>query len=818
MRILYFAIAAAITIGLIYVFNTPLAVNGGKTPRLGYFLSPQQGFWQTAEKDAPFNETIHLPELKGKASVHFDERLVPHIYADQTNDAYFIQGYLHARYRLWQMEFQVMAAGGRLSEVMGDSSNGTNFLNIDKFFRRLGMVWAAEKTAEAISENPGLKAACDAYIAGANSWIAQLTPATYPLEYKLLDYAPEKWTLLKTCLLLKYMSFDLAGYEEDFERTNARSVLTKLQYDMLFPFSQDSLQPIVPKEYGYPGLKNNSIIPPGADSAYYSFIKPAAPAGIKPNKRNGSNNWAVAGSKTQSGRPILCNDPHLGLNLPALWYEMQVQTPDYNAYGVGFPGSPCVIIGFNDQCAWGFTNAERDVRDYYEITFKDTSRNEYLFKGEWLPTAWREEKIAIKGKADHIESVPYTIFGPVMYDAVYPDKMNSGKNYACRWKAHDKSNELLTFYKLNYAKSYTDYKDAISTYACPSQNMIFASRTGDIAICEQGEFPAKWWRQGEFLMPGTDSSYAWQYYIPDTMNIIMQNPSRGFVSSANQYPYAPENYPYYLNGTYSNFRGHLINRILNSSSNITVENMQQLQTSNYNLMAEKALPIFLRYMHTEDLTANEKSFLDKVTGWNKINEAASEGASVFYIWMQEVMKATYNDELDNTKMPMPWPEETTLISGIADSTYLFADNIKTPNREYSGHVILAAFKTTVSLLKDASGNNGLGWGSFKDGRVSHLLKIPALSRLHINTGGGNDIINAFYNTHGPSWRMVVELTDQVNAYGIYPGGQSGNPGSRFYDDAINTWADYKYYKLELMSAEQAKQRSVKTGSFEFINN
>lgn len=817
MRILYFAISLAITVGLIYVLNTPLPVNGGKTPRLGYFLSPQQGFWRSAEKEAAFNESISLPALNGKASVYFDERLVPHIYAEHTNDAYFIQGYLHARYRLWQMEFQVMAAGGRLSEIMGDSSNGTNFLGIDKFFRRLGMVWAAEKAAEAISEDPEIKAACDAYTAGANAWIEQLTPATFPLEYKLLDYAPEKWTLLKSCLLLKYMSYDLSGYEEDFERTNARSVLTKLQYDLLFPFTQDSLQPIVPKEYGYPAIKNNSIIPAGADSAYFNYVKPAAPAGIKPNKRNGSNNWAVAGTKTQSGRPILCNDPHLGLNLPALWYEMQVQTPEYNAYGVGFPGSPCVIIGFNDQCAWGFTNAERDVRDYYEITFKDSSRNEYLFNGTWMPTNWRDEKIVIKGKPDHIERVPYTIFGPVMYDAAYADKMNSGKNYACRWKAHDKSNELRTFYKLNYAKSYADYKDALSTYTCPSQNMVFASRTGDIAICEQGIFPAKWWRQGEFLMPGTDSSYAWQYNIPDTMNIIMQNPARGFVSSANQYPYAPESYPFYLNGTYSYFRGHLINRILTAGSNITVGDMQQLQTNNYNLMAEKALPVFMRYMRQEDLTANERSYLEKLNAWNRVNDAGSEAATVFYTWMQEVMKATYSDELDNTKMPMPWPDEITLIAGIGDSAYVFADDIRTPDREYSGQQIIAAFKNAINSLKDASANNKLAWGQYKAGRVSHLLDIPALSRLHINTGGGNDIINAFYNTHGPSWRMVVELTDQVNAYGIYPGGQSGNPGSRYYDDAISTWADYKYHKLELLTAAQAKQKSTAIGSIEFNN-
>jgi penicillin amidase len=817
MRVISFLLSAIFTGGLVYLLDNPIPLNGSKTPRLGFFLSPQHGFWKNAETGNHFSDALNLAGLTDKAEVYFDERLVPHIYSTNTTDAYFIQGYLHARFRLWQMEFQVMAAGGRLSEIMGDSSGGTHFLGIDRFFRRLGMVAAAEKAAEAISEDPEVSAACEAYTAGANAWIENLTPADYPLEYKLLNYAPEPWSLLKTCLLLKYMSFDLAGYEEDMEKTYMRQILSSMQYEMLFPLTQDSLQPIVPLEYGYPKVQNFSIPPAGSDSNYLSFMKEQTTPGtaLKPNKRNGSNNWAVAGNKTLSGRPILCNDPHLGLNLPALWYEMQVHTPDYNAYGVGFPGSPCVIIGFNQHCAWGFTNAERDVRDYYEITFKDASRNEYLYNGKWLPTTWRIEKIKCNGKPDFIDSIAYTHFGPVMYEPTFPDKTSTGKYLACRWKAHDKSNELRTFYKLNYAKNFEDYTNAISTYTCPSQNMLFATRTGDIAICQQGVFPAKWRRQGDFIMPGQDSTYNWQYSIPDTMNIIMHNPSRGFVSSCNQYPYLPQAYPFYLNGTYSYYRGQLTNRLLGSDNTFTVEKMQKLQTNDYNLMAETAMPLLLKYMQNVSLNEREQKLFEVIKKWDYVNDSSSVGATIFYVWRNELMKLVYRDELPDSPYLLPLPEETTLFKGLKDSVYIFADNIHTQQRENSYDIVRQAFTNTSNFLEPYIKKNNLTWGHFKDGGVYHLLKLPALSKLHINSGGGNDIINAFHDTHGPSWRMVIELTDDINAYGIYPGGQSGNPGSKYYTNFIDDWAQYKYYKLELMDADAARLHSKHTGQIIF---
>ncbi len=321
MKIIPCILSAAVTTGLVVALNTQLPVGGSKTPRLGYFLSPQKGFWQNAEPvDIVYDDAVSSGELQGKAEVIFDERLVPHVYAENDHDVFFIQGYLHAKFRLWQMDFQTYAAGGRLSEIMGDSANGTNFLNVDKFFRRLGMVYAAENSLKAIEADSETKAICDAYTAGVNAYINTLDEGSYPLEYKLLDYAPEPWTNLKSALFLKYMSYDLAASENDFEQTNAKAIFTKAQYAALYPYGPDSLSPIVPKgtQFAKPGI--NTLPPAQVDSVYLAF-KPAAPAEpqLKPDKDNGSNNWAVDSTKTASGRPILCNDPHLGLICPILY-------------------------------------------------------------------------------------------------------------------------------------------------------------------------------------------------------------------------------------------------------------------------------------------------------------------------------------------------------------------------------------------------------------------------------------------------------------------------------------------------------------------
>jgi penicillin amidase len=805
--------------GITTLLNVQLPAGESKTPRLGYFLSPQQGFWQNAEPaDASFDGDIKVSGLKGKVDVYMDDRLVPHIYADNDLDAYYVQGFLHAKFRLWQMEFQTYVAGGRLSEIVGEGR-----VNTDRFFRRLGMVYGAEKTAKDMENHPELKALVESYSAGVNAYIKSLKPEQIPFEYKLLDYRPEEWTSFKTYLFLMFMSYDLTarGTTTDLQMTNARNYFGYKDFEQLYPAVQDSLDPIIPRgtEFAKPSIVPQK--PAGADSVYLGHTRTAAIAPPElPAKNNGSNNWAVSGSKTQSGHPILCNDPHLGLNLPSLWYEIQITTPEYSTYGASFPGAPSVIIGFNDSIAWGVTNAGRDVIDYFDLKFKDTTLQEYWYNGAWKKADSRKEVIRIKGKPDLVENIAMTEFGPVMYDNSYKNASTEGKYLAIHWTAHEGGNGPEVFFRLNRAKNYDDYIAAINTWKCPGQNFAFASVSGDIAIKQQGTFVARWKRQGDFVLPGADSSYQWQGYIPVDENPAIKNPDRGFVSSANQMP-TDSTYPYYLGApvNFPPYRGFIINRKLSAMNNITPQDMQQMQTDNYNVFAEMARPVILKYLDEASLDDTDKKYLALLKGWNLRNDINEKGATVFRCIWDSIETQMWSDEFAKPKLPLPWPDESTLLESlIKDSTYRFADDINTPDKkETVRETITKACKKACAYFKQLEKEDKLAWGVFKDTKVTHLLEIPALSRFHLPIGGGTHIINATKDSHGPSWRMIVHLTETVEAYGVYPGGQSGNPGSKYYDTFIDSWASGKYYRLLFLKKQAAQKHEKIKWHISFVN-
>ena len=811
MRLLPLIASAIVTTALVFTLNIQLKIGNAKAPKLGYFLSPQHGFWKNAEKiDANFDASIVANELQGNVDVYVDDRLVPHIYADHDQDAYFVQGYLHAKFRLWQMDFETRVASGRLSEIAGADK-----LPIDRMFRRLGMVYGAEKTEANINEtNPNMKATVDAYTAGVNAYIKQLDPADLPFEFKLMNYAPEDWTPKKTYLFLMFMSYDLTGRSAsvDLQMTNTRDYLGYDLFDKLYTNQQDSLDPIIPKGTVYEKPSIVPVKPLNADSAYLHKVNSVAFNTVDmpeaPDKNNGSNNWAVAGSKTKSGRPILCSDPHLGLNLPSLWYEIQITTPTHSTYGASFPGSPAVIIGFNDSLAWGVTNAGRDVLDYYEIKFKDSSRNEYWFNGAWKATTKRTEVIKVKDSLDVVEDIAMTHWGPTMFDAHYQNTQSNGRNLAVQWTALTASTGVETFYLLNRAKNYDDYLHAISLWTCPGQNFVLATKSGDIAIKQQGSFVARWERQGDFIMPGEDTSFQWQGIIPTNENPMIKNPERGFVSSANQKS-TDASYPYYLGAAsaFPLYRGISVNMHLNNMFQITAEDMQKLQTDNYNVFAATARPALMKYIQLDNLSSDAKRMVTEMTNWDLYNSVNAKGITCFKIIWDSVEQAVWGDELSGSTIPLLKPEAYVLLDQmLKDTNWSIADDIKTKDKveDLKTQVTLGVEKATEKLLA-LEKENKLEWALFKATRVLHLTKTPALSRMNLPIGGGVNIINATTENHGPSWRMVVHLTDEIEAYGLYPGGQSGNPGSPYYDTFVNYWAEGKYYRLLFLSKEKLKQ-------------
>jgi len=810
MRYLWLTLSALLTIGFIYVLDTRSVLPAP----LGRLLSPQEGIWQNAEStDADFTEDMRLDGIKGKVSVYFDERLVPHVRAEQENDAYFVQGYLHARFRLWQMEFQTLATAGRLSEVVGEKA-----LNYDRTQRRIGLVHGAENALGEMEKDPEMKLVLDAYTAGVNSYIRSLNASTMPIEYKLLGYQPEAWNNLKTALFTKALTNTLSGFDRDFEQTNALRLLGEDNFRALFPEVPDSLDPVIPRGTAFAHADTIPVAPPTADSLYYHRKDSIWFNGeYKPDPSNGSNNWVVSGSRTKSGKPILCNDPHLSLTLPSIWYEMQISCPTYSAYGVTFPGIPGVVIGFNENVAFGFTNSGRDVKDYYEIRFKDDTRSQYWFNGQWKDADRRIEHIRIKGAPEFLDTVAYTVFGPATYDASFKDKLHDGKAYALRWTAHDPSDILRMWYQLNRAKNYADYEAAIQHFNVPGQNMVFASKDGDIALWQQAQFPLRWKDQGYFVMPGFDSSYMWKGFIPQQENPHVLNPPQGFISSANQRS-ADTTYPYFTPGSYEVYRPITINRRLRQLEAATPDDMKALQTDNYNVFAEWARPMLLRYIGTEKLDSDEKAYLKLITDWNLRNDPQEKGATCFVNWWDSLENDIIYDELHKSQIPISNPDHFVVLEGLLrDSTqYRFIDDIRTPEKEDLATLVTRSFQRAVKEFRAMDARGTLEWGKAKNTTIYHLLRNNALpfARAGVYNGGGKGIVNATQHDHGPSWRMIVQLTTPTEAYAVYPGGQSGNPGSRYYDNFIDTWAKGEYYSLWFMQAgEESDKRARWTMTF-----
>mgnify|MGYP001560048593 CR=1 FL=1 len=790
MRIVKVAISFVITIGLIYFLNRGWNF-GSPIPPLGKFLDPFHGFWQNAETGKVKNNTLSIPGLKDEVTIIYDSLLIPHIFANNDEDLYFTQGYVTAQHRLWQMEFQTHAAAGRISEIVGEAA-----LDFDRSQRRIGMVMGAENSLNMMHEDPQVEAAVIAYTAGVNAFIGQLDFEELPIEYKLMDYEPEPWTELKVGLFLMNMAKTLNSGENDLEMTNALQVFGKETLDLLFPDREPVSDPIVdnPGGWKFNPLSLDSI--PVTSTTEIVSVRPLE----KQPKGIGSNNWAVSGKKTASGSPILCSDPHLGLTMPSIWFAIHLNAPGVNTMGSSFPGTPCVIIGFNDSIAWGPTNAQRDLVDWYKITFKDKTKNEYLSDGRWKPSRKVVEKFSIKGKPNFYDTIVFTHLGPVTYDESY-HSTEQNKHYSYRWIAHDGGNILRTFYELNRATNHQDYMDALDHHYFPAQNFAFASVSGDIAIRIQGKYPVRRKGEGKFLLDGSITSTEWKAFIPFDQNVMIKNPERGFVSSTNQYP-VDATYPYYVHSDqWEYYRNRRVNRVLKELTNITPQRMMELQNDNYNIQAEEYLPLLLEEIKSSVLTKEEQTVIDLLASWDYVNAATGTAASFFEAWVVELQKAIW-DEMSDSNVNLPVPSDYTTWWLLKNKPDLpFYDYQKTPEKEDRKAIIGMAFHNALLRVSDWKKKNKKDpdWAYYKDSYVRHLLRLEPFG-VHAFNGGNSNTLNASRGDWGPSWRMIVSLEKTgVKAWGVYPGGQSGNPGSKFYGNLMDAWEKAQPYQLKFVS-------------------
>lgn len=797
------AIIFTITAIVIYLFSISIS----NLPPLGIFFHPHLGFWGNAETTGDkrtINTNLH--GLTQGATVWYDMNHVPHIAAANEHDLFVLQGYIMAKDRLWQMEFLTHVAAGRVAEIIGNKG-----IEFDVKQRQKGMVYAAKNSLELYQNDTVVKRLLDDFAFGVNTYIDEMSASELPIEYKLLNYKPEKWTPLKSILIQKLMADDLTGDVDDFKNTAFKKDFSLDIFKELFSLFPDSVDAIVPyasaasafnattKESKIPTLYQPKQTNTNAPRPAFIAPKPTSLDdndtatflnNYVPKRENGSNNWAIAPSKSEDSTALLANDPHLQLRLPSIWYQMHLTCPKFNVYGVSLPGSPLVVIGFNEHIAWGVTNASRDVLDYYKIKFKDDTKEEYELDSTWLKTTKRKEIIIVKNGTTVEKEIIYTHWGPLQ------DKNADGNYYAMQWMGHRPGKEMLALHGINKAENYEEFQQAITHFDCPAQNFVFASIQGDIAIHQQGRFPYNKQENALFTNDGSSTSNGWTSFATSVENPKLLNPLRGFVSSANQHP-TDNTYSTPYVGNFEFYRNRIINQFLGKKEKVNTNDLKNLQCNNYSLLAAENLPYILTLIDNKKLDITANNIHQILSEWDHKYDAESTAATYFEIFKAELYALLW-DELDENKYPIPDDYATMKYLKTQSDSALFFDIDSTINHiETKKELVSIAFYATMQKINsDKENEENLQWYAFKKTNITHILNLPSFSKQIVKIGGNSHIVNACSSSHGPSWRMIVKLEKNIPVgMGVYPGGQSGNPGSKYYDNMIDTWAKGDYYDL-----------------------
>jgi len=776
----------------------------GPSPALGPLLNPATGVWSLARSaEPPTQGSATIPGLGAPVRVLFDDRGVPHVFAASEEDAWRAQGYVIARDRLFQMELQTRAAAGTLSELLGDRTVGA-----DRAARSRGFPWAAERAMAELDSSSLIARAARAYADGVNAWIDRLGPADLPLEYRLLDRRPVRWQPINTLYLFLQMSYTLAWDDPALEKLEARGLVGAAAAEALFPLNAPIQQPIQPNGERAPRYDFARIPPPGppdtaarvaaAERETVDLALGWQPRHTAGGDAIGSNNWIVAPRRTAAGYGLLAGDPHLELSLPSVWYEIHLHTADgLDVAGVTFPGSPGVIIGFNRDAAWSFTNTGADVRDLYQETV-DTEAHptRYRLDGAWRPLSERIE--VVRGRAGEslvTDTLRFTHRGPLT--------RANGRWLSIRWTAFEARRPGEDFLRLDRAHDVSEWLGGWKDYVAAAQNGAVADRAGNIALRSTGKYPVRPGDgRGDVIADGSRSASDWTGYLPLEAYPFALNPVQGFLASANQQPVDPHNNPHYLGADwYSPWRAIRINQLLQADSALTPEGMRRMQTSPGSVRADAFVPLFLAAAQARERAGLSDDTLRRAARllgeWDRGYGVDNPRAVLFEAAMAELTQQLWDelipaDELrDSTARPVVLPQEMILLELAADSANAWWDDRRTPAVEHRDDLLARALRTGLvrTLRSGAPESAAWRWGHAHHANIYHLLRIPGLSALGLSVQGGPSTLSPSpgQGTHGPSWRMVAELGPELKAWGIYPGGQSGNPASARYLDRLPHW-------------------------------
>ncbi|MDM8001684.1 MAG: penicillin acylase family protein [Bacteroidota bacterium] len=754
-----------------------------------------------------------LPELNGEKSIAGltadvkvirDERGVPHIYASNERDLYFITGYITAQERLWQMDMVRHATQGRLSELFK-----RDMFDTDHFLRALGMPEKSKLVIE--KEDPAILDALQAYADGVNAWIAECGNKLPP-EFKLLGYKPEPWTMVDITNIIGFIGWDLASSNLADEVSNyklGKKLGPEKASELIADWS-------LVDEVVFPEFTLNEKLIDSAMAAIGSMEK-LEELGIV--TLSGSNNWAVSGSRSETDKPILSNDMHLGLSAPGFWLQVhQVIPGKLNVTGVIFPGEPFIVAGHNDRIAWGMTNLSVDDIDLFVETV-DSTGNNYLYKGEWLPFRVVEHELKMSDDSSQTRVIKYSHHGPVISgmrgidDAVLT---------MC-WSGYDYSDEIKAVYLLNRARNWDEFRAALSNFRSISQNFAYADVDGNIGLNTGGGVPV---RKGTGLLPrrGDTEEFEWKGYVPFELLPSSFNPEEGFVSSANQRTVDKE-YPFFISGEFSMpYRIMRIREMASEKQVLGIEDFKRMITDNHSAYAKMLTPVILKGAEAiGNPDETEKTAIEQLKGWDYSMDASLVAPTLFEFIRMEMARQLLGDELDELYGgPLGRDHDFYIYSLMKEGPDEWVDNVDTPEKETIDMIIARSISAAVDTLAGRYGAYGeqWQWGRIHTFTLEHpmggvkiLDRLLGLNSKTYGVGGSYHTVEPysyrenFRTNHGASERHIFNTADWDKSLTVIPTGTSGIPGSPFYLSQTETYVNNGFYSEPFSDAavEAAKK-------------
>ncbi len=796
--------------------------------------------WLTRRSFPQTQGTLALPGLQDPVDIYRDEYGIPHIYAANSHDLFFALGYVHAQDRFWQMDVWRHTAAGRLSEMFGESQVET-----DAFLRTLGWWRLAEQDYQRLPED--VKAILDAYADGVNAYLAQRKGSALSLEYAVLkllnpDYEPEPWDPVHALAWIRVMAWDLRGnIQAEIERAVLLKTLSPEQVAELFPPYPYDRHPVIVPEF-------TSATSPESDASRPAYWPQVALLAERLGRTLqqvdarlgtggidlGSNSWAISGELSATGKPLLANDPHLGQQLPSIWYQVGLhcqpksEACPYDVVGFSFAGAPGVIIGHNDRIAWGFTNVGPDVMDLYIEQINPENPNQYRVNDTWVDMDVRTEVIRIAGGGSVEITIRATRHGPIVSDAYGKLKDFDEKSgldlpasyaLALRWTALEPANTLQAILGFNKARNWEEFREAARLFDVPAQNLLYADVDGNIGYQMPGKIPIRQpGHTGEVPVPGWTDEYEWQGYIPFEDLPWVLNPPKGYIVTANNAVVGPD-YPWRIfDRPAMGYRARrIVDLIEQSPKPLDVEDMARIQADNYDASAAFLVPLVMQ-LDLQDARLEEVRALWQ--GWDYQMDAESAAAALYGAFWRHLLAATFHDDLPEDYWPRGgarWFEVVRRLIEVPDSPWW--DDRNTPERETRDDILRRAFAAAVAELEERLGRDPSrwAWGQLHVLNLTHptlgksgVAPIEALfNRGPYPTGGGASIVNAtgwkahqgYHVVSLPSMRMIVDLADLSRSLAIHTTGQSGHAFHPHYVDMTDLWRTYQYHPM-LWTQEQ----------------